>query len=218
MPLFEDDARAEAREQRHELMSSSHRHDRIEVPALQLAGWYDLCLQPDLDHFTAMRERAATHEARRLTRILVGRWAHAGFAGTVGMLDFGMRATGIPLDLREDLTGLHRRWFDARLRGQRTGIDDEPPVRLFVMGRNRWRGEDEWPLRRARGQSWYPTAGGGRSRAAPAAPPGGPGTAEPAVFTLDPDDPVPTTGGTLLMHPAHLRGPVHGHHRQRDHH
>ena len=44
---------------RHEQMSSSRRHDRIQVPALQLAGWYDLCLQADLDHFTAMRKFAA---------------------------------------------------------------------------------------------------------------------------------------------------------------
>ena len=72
MPMFEEDVRAEVRTQRHEQMSSSHRHHRIEVPALQLAGWYDLCLQPDLDHFTAMRECAATADARRLTRILVG--------------------------------------------------------------------------------------------------------------------------------------------------
>jgi hypothetical protein len=188
-------------------MSSSHRHDRIEVPALQLAGWYDLCVQADLDHFTAMRERAANEQARRLTRILVGPWAHSGFAGAVGMVDFGMRANGILLDLREDLTGLHRRWFDARLRGQPTGIDDEPPVKLFVMGRNRWRSEDEWPLRRARSENWYPTAGGGLTRAAPSAESGAAGT-DPAIFTLDPDDPVPTTGGNLLMHPAYLRGPV----------
>ena len=205
MPMFEEDVRAEVRTQRHEQMSSSHRHHRIEVPALQLAGWYDLCLQPDLDHFTAMRECAATADARRLTRILVGPWAHALFGGTVGMVDFGMRANGILLDLREDLTGLHRRWFDARLRGMPTGIDDEPPVKLFVMGRNRWRTEDEWPLRRARTESWYPTSGGGLSRSAL---PSGGDAAEPAVFALDPDDPVPTTGGNLLMHTAYLRGPV----------
>ena len=39
---------------------------------------------------------------------------------------------------------MHRRWFDARLKGIRNGIDDEAPVKLFVMGRNRWRDEDAW--------------------------------------------------------------------------
>ena len=40
------------------------------------------------------------------------------------------------------------RWYDHWLRGIDTGIMDEPPIRLFVMGENRWRFEHEWPLAR----------------------------------------------------------------------
>jgi putative CocE/NonD family hydrolase len=202
VPLFDDDTRDEVPTERHRRMGSSHRHADITVPALQIAGWYDLCLQADLDHFTAMRATAASEPARRLTRIVVAPWAHAAYAGTVGELDFGLRASGILLDLREDLTGLHRRWFDARLRGLPTGIDDEPPVKIFVMGRNRWRYEDEWPPRRSRAERWHLRADGRLSRQVPE------GAAEPQVFTLDPDNPVPTTGGSLLMSARYLRGPV----------
>ncbi len=184
----------------HDRVSVAHRHPSIAVPALQIAGWYDLLLQSDLDHFVAMRSEAATDEARRLTRLFVGPWAHAAFNPFVGDLDFGFRAAGILLDLREDLTGLHRRWFDARLKGIPSGIDDEPPVKLFVMGRNRWRTEDEWPLRRARATAFHAHATGELSER----PPTG---SEPSVFTLDPEDPVPTTGGTLLLPGRYTRGP-----------
>lgn len=198
MPMFGDEVPSE----RHLRMGSSHRHGDISVPVLQLAGWYDLCLKADLEHFTAMRAQAATKQARQRSRIVVAPWAHAAYAGTVGELDFGLRASGLLLDLREDLTALHRRWFDARLRGIPTGIDEEPPVKIFVMGRNRWRSEDAWPLPRAEAQRWHVHDGGRLSRQAPA------GHGEPQVFTLDPDDPVPTTGGTLLMAAKYVRGPV----------
>lgn len=176
------------------------RHRDIRVPALQIAGWYDVLLQPDLDHFVEMRREGATPDARRLTRIVIGPWAHAAFTPVVGERDFGFRASQFFLDLREDFTMLERRWFDARLRGLDTGIDDEPPVKLFVMGANRWRTEDEWPLRRADPRRWYLHGDGSLSPRPPE--PGG-----PLVFTLDPDDPVPTHGGNILMHPKHIRGP-----------
>ena len=184
----------------HEKVSSAHRHPDIAVPALQIAGWNDLLLQSDLDHFVAMRAEAGSEDARRLTRLVVGPWVHATFTGFVGERDFGFRAAGILLDLREDLTGLHRRWFDARLKGIPSGIDEEPPVKLFVMGRNRWRSEDEWPLSRAETQRWHVHAGGALSQKPPE-------TSEPSVFTLAPENPVPTHGGSLLMPGQYIRGP-----------
>ncbi|MSY59347.1 MAG: CocE/NonD family hydrolase [Actinobacteria bacterium] len=40
------------------------------------------------------------------------------------------------------------RWYDYWLKGIDTGVMDEPPLRLFVMGSNTWRREHEWPLAR----------------------------------------------------------------------
>jgi putative CocE/NonD family hydrolase len=176
----------------------------IAVPALIVAGWYDLFLQPDLDLFASMKEVAPAEEARRLTRLIVGPWSHGTPSSTVGELDMGFRASPLLLDLKENLTALQQRWFDARLRGKVTGIDEEPPVRIFVMGLNRWRDEAEWPPRRAVEQHWHlhaGAAGGGLDLAA--AP-----ESEPSSFRLDPDDPVPTWGGALLMAGKYLRGPV----------
>jgi len=198
-PWFAEIAMQEARGPHHDDRSLTGRHPRIQVPALQIAGWYDFLLQNDLDHFVEMRARGGAEDARRLTRIVIGPWAHAAFLPVVGELDFGFRAAGTLIDLREDLTGLHKRWFDARLKGEASGIDDEPPVKLFVMGRNRWRTADTWPLPAAE-QRWHLHGGGSLS-------PLPPGDAEPSVVTLDPDDPVPTFGGQILLMPKHIRGP-----------
>jgi len=38
------------------------------------------------------------------------------------------------------------RWYDYWLKGIDTGIRDEPRVKIWVMGANRWRTADDWPL------------------------------------------------------------------------
>ncbi len=38
------------------------------------------------------------------------------------------------------------RWYDYWLKGIDTGIMAEPPVKFWVMGENRWRTSDNWPL------------------------------------------------------------------------
>jgi predicted acyl esterase len=39
------------------------------------------------------------------------------------------------------------RWYDYWLKGINTGIKDEPRVKIWVMGANRWCYSDEWPLK-----------------------------------------------------------------------
>jgi putative CocE/NonD family hydrolase len=169
------------------------------VPALQIAGWHDVLLQPDLDRFVEMRTAAESQEARERSRLVVGPWAHAAFLNGVGQLDFGVRASGAALDLRGDMTDLHRRWFDARLRGDGNG-DGEPPVKAFVMGANRWRDLDAWPPETTTLRLHLHRGGGLAQRA--------PEPSEPSAFTLDDDDPVPTLGGAILLPAGYVRGPV----------
>ncbi|MFN2462765.1 MAG: CocE/NonD family hydrolase [Candidatus Dormibacteria bacterium] len=173
----------------------------LAVPALVIAGWNDIFLQPNLDLFTALRAAGSTPEVRRYTRLIVGPWAHGTPTAAVGQLDYGFRASPLFLDLREDFNRLHQRWFDARMRGRDSGIDHEAPVRLFVTGVNRWRDEQEWPLARAAEQAWHLHAGGRLD-------PGVPSASEPSEYWLDPEDPVPTWGGGLLMNASYGRGPV----------
>jgi uncharacterized protein len=186
----------------HRTRSVYERHHEIRAPALILAGWHDLLLGADLAHYTQMKTSAATEEARQRTKLIVGPWAHGLFFNVVGELDFGLRASGIFVDLKEDLTALHLRWFGQRLKGMTTGIDEEPPVKIFVQGLNRWRYEDTWPPTRAVSTPWY-LSRGGRLRPEP------PASGEPAdAFVYDPLDPCPTRGGSLLLPRTYVPGPV----------
>jgi putative CocE/NonD family hydrolase len=91
------------------------------------------------------------------------------------------------------------------------GITSEPPIKIYVMGANVWRDENEWPLARtqyvdfhlaSRGKANGLEGDGVLSRAAPTEP--GP----PDMFVYDPETPVPTLGGqisTLVPGPSDRR-------------
>jgi len=66
----------------------------------------------------------------------------------VGAVDFGDR---LPFDLYEATL----RWYDNLLKGMANGVGQEKPVRIFVMGTDEWREEDDWPLGRAKATRYY---------------------------------------------------------------
>lgn len=55
------------------------------------------------------------------------------------------------------------RWFDYTLKGVAGGLA-EKPVRIFVMGENVWREEEDWPLARARNVRFHLHSGVGLIR------------------------------------------------------
>ena len=40
------------------------------------------------------------------------------------------------------------RWYDQYLKGLDSGVNDGPPINIFIQGENTWRAEKEWPLER----------------------------------------------------------------------
>jgi putative CocE/NonD family hydrolase len=87
----------------------------------------------------------------------------------------------------------------------------EAPIKLFVMGANVWRDEQEWPLARAVDTRYYLHSNGhantlhGDGYLLTGAPEGD----EPTLdqYDYDPSDPVMTRGGALLMSPEYPAGP-----------
>jgi predicted acyl esterase len=73
------------------------------------------------------------------------------------------------------------RWFDHWLKGAQTGVMEEPPVKVWVAGENRWRQADAWPLRETQ---WTPLYlhGWGRLRSQPFTPGARDGLPEPDAF------------------------------------
>ena len=165
---------------------SSVEHENIAVASLHTGGWYDIFLQGTLDNFTAI------NESNRHARLVIGPWSHELHRDPIGQLHFGLAASmnGAPVHQKRDWTGVQMDWFTENLTPASTPPRerDEPRVRVFVMGRNYWRDEAEWPPRRARRQKWFFTADGGLSVLGDAVD----GTVE---FDYDPTHPVPTVGG-----------------------
>ena len=127
-------------------------HDRIMVPALHMGGWYDIFLKGTLRNFQGMRKNGPTEEVRNGQKLLVGPWRHAApLAEVSGEAHFGLMANESAIDLQ----GMHLRWYDHWLKGIDDGIMAEAPVRIFVMGANLWRSEQEWPLARTRYVDYY---------------------------------------------------------------
>jgi uncharacterized protein len=178
--IFEHERRDDANWRR---VNPATYYDVLDLPAIHVGGWYDIHLDGILANFTGMRRQAPTVRARQAQRLIVGPWAHwLPTSPVVGSIDFGPAAV-------LDTTALRRDWFSAWLQdGPDPGL---APVRLFVMGENAWRDEQEWPLARTRYTPWYLQQAGGLS-------PDGPAGSAPDEFRHDPADPVPTVGGRLL--------------------
>ncbi|MEJ7783973.1 MAG: CocE/NonD family hydrolase [Solirubrobacteraceae bacterium] len=164
------------------------RYDRVDVPSLSVGGWYDVFLTGTLENFTRMRREGGTAAAREGARLVIGPWAHGSTYGTFPdslFAEFGDQA-GI------DLAAMQLEFFARHLDMEPPAADDRP-VRLFVMGENRWRDEDDWPLARAREQVWHLRAGGGLALDPPAADEQSDG------YRYDPADPTPTLGGPTSL-------------------
>lgn len=159
----------------------------IAVPNFDVVGWYDHC-NGSIELHHKMVAEGYTEVARRGQRLVIGPWSHNGRGNPQqGKINFGAAAA-------MDLTPAEIRWFDYWLKGEANGVDRDAPVRIFVMGANRWRDEPHWPPERAVSRELFLTSGG-RSNT-----PGGDGrlaAARPAGegkdrYRYDPRDPVPT--------------------------
>ena len=183
------------------------RYDRVTAPAFQQGGWYDAYPGSCLRIHEGMTGEAATSRAREQTRTLIGPWSHeVPETRTVGDLDFG---PGAFVDVREE----ERRWFDWQLRGIDDGIGDEPPLRWFTTGANRWRTGATWPPPGSETARWYLRGGGRADRDDDARldrdPPG---NEPPDRFDYDPRDPAPSLGGNLSSRllTTHAETPMRG--------
>jgi putative CocE/NonD family hydrolase len=173
------------------------RWDRITVPALNMGGWYDLFLKGTLANYVGMKAAGGSEAARTRQRLVIGPWAHGPTAGAFPERGFGVMGGTDAVDI----TGMQLRWFDHLLTGADNGVETEPPVRLFVMGADVWRDEDDWPLP---GTDYVDYHLGGEGAANTSSGDGTLGVDAPATQTYDaylydPRDPTPTVGGGSFL-------------------
>ena len=163
--------------------------DSVTVPSLNVAGWFDVFLQGSLDNYVGARSAGHT------TRLIVGPWEHTSGAsnspGHVGGVNYGL--SSVAPGTSGSMTVVQLDWNDHFLAGAPAGPEHESGVDIFVMGINQWRREADWPLDRAVATSFYLHADGTLSTATPL------GGESATHFSYDPADPVPTTGGSMIL-------------------
>ena len=183
----------------------SDHYSQMTVMGLHAGGWHDLFLKGSIRNYTGLQQQASTAEARAGQRLLIGPWAHAGTssAGKIGDVTFGKAAV-------LDNTATTLKWFDYSLKGIKNEYASGAPVRLFIMGDNVWRDEQEFPLARTRYTKYYLHSAKGAnslsgdgvlSVTAPAAE-------TKDEFDYDPQNPVRTIGGRLCCGPGIPPGPA----------
>jgi len=183
----------------------AERYGEIRVPALTIAAWYDIFQGGSLANYMGLRDHAGTDEARAGQRLIVTIGGHAGGGRKIGAVDFGPSADF-------DEWGTTFDWYDYTLKGMQNEFAGGKHVRLFVMGKNTWRWEDDWPLKRAKETHFYLHSGGKANGAA------GDGVLSESdeleataskeaadTYVYDPAKPVPTTGGPLCCDVEHLQ-------------
>lgn len=140
--------------------------EQVAAPVCLLGGWYDIFLPQTIADYQRLKQ------AGKQPYLTIGPWTHTGFGG--------MAAT-----VREGLI-----WLRAQLLNDRSGLG-EKPVRIQIMGTNKWREYDEWPPAGYAAQRWYLQANHALDTAAPQ-------NAAPDTYRYDPANPTPSVGGVSL--------------------
>ncbi len=126
------------------------KYGQVHAAVLNISGWYDEAYGPDgaTTNFNGLLA-ARRGEKDPRTRTIIGPWTHGGQEEhRSGEREFGSSAA---IDYDE----LILRWMDHYVRGMENGVGGEKPVRIFVMGKNEWRDEEEWPLKRAQAMRYF---------------------------------------------------------------
>ncbi|CCG02617.1 Putative peptidase [Blastococcus saxobsidens DD2] len=172
----------------------------LDVTAFLVAGWYDIFLGSTLSQYEGMRA-AALERGSEPPHLLVGPWTHIDGTGRFRQEDYGVHSGTTMLGVDADLMGQHLRWFDAHLKGVTAPLESVSPVRLFVMGTNRWVGFEAFPPPDSTTESWYLQPDGTLAPTEPA-------SSEPSEYVYDPEVPVPTVGGASLLTGSYPAGPA----------
>lgn len=161
----------------------------IHIPVFSVAGWYDNYAAGDLEAWSILHKTSSVH------RIVVGPWPHNVNTRMPGS-DFG---PGAVIAFRRAQLD----WFDQWLQDKDVAMMSQPPVKIFVMGANRWREFQDWPPPGIKPTKFYLESDGHANSLN--------GTGALSItaasksptdnFVFDPHNPVPTRGGAVCCNP-----------------
>jgi putative CocE/NonD family hydrolase len=173
--------------------------DKFDIPTLHINSWFDYGVAESLYFFNLLQKNADSDRAKENQHILIFPTTHCDYGDVsentkVGTLELG--------DARLGHFKTCLMWFDYWLKGIQNGVIDKPKVQLYIMGKNEWREENEWPLERTTYTPLYLFCDGkndkeGRTDKEAKEGLGGlsfsiPGGETAISYRYDPDDPAPS--------------------------
>lgn len=170
----------------------STRFDRIQIPALHIAGWFDTYLEGSIAGYFALRNLAGTEFARDNQLLIAGPWVHIPWGDRAGDAHLGEAAN-------LDTDAILLRWFNHWLKDSGE-FQDEPRIRYFSLGPNEWRTAEQFVQEptltlylHSEGNANSRKGNGVLSLTAPD------GDEPHDVFLYDPDVPVLAPGGPTAL-------------------
>jgi uncharacterized protein len=162
----------------------------VDLPTLHIGGWFDIFAPATLTQYRRQLEHRRDQGASA-PRLVIGPWTHADFSGNYPDVSLGIPASAGFLGGHGDLSSMHVAWFEAVLKADDQRLRRIPPVLLYFLGENQWRGFDELPAPREERSFFLGTDGQLLDR---------PGDTGCVGYDYDPLHPVPTRGGATMIH------------------
>jgi putative CocE/NonD family hydrolase len=173
---------------------------KITVPMLQVGGWYDIFNAGTLRNYMGAKKYGANEAARTQQHLLIEIGGHAGFGRRIGDVDFGPHA------LENVYTDVILDWYDFLFKGIKNQFAADKPVKLFTMGANEYRQEDDWPPPQAHATKYFLHSNGHANslRGDGSLSTSTPKSEPPDSYVYNPGNPVPTIGGPLCCDEEHM--------------
>jgi putative CocE/NonD family hydrolase len=132
-----------------EKINVDRKYSAIQIPVLLWGGWYDMFLKGTLQDWLGLLSSAENDIVRDNFWLLLGPIDHEQTpkeSGRIGNLEVGPQAW--PNDILLP-------FFDYYLKGLDNGFKNNPHIKIFIIGDNQWRYENEWPLDRTKYINYY---------------------------------------------------------------
>lgn len=173
-------------------IDGENRANSINAPVQMLAGWFDPFLPSQLNDYMQLKNSGIDSVSKQ-SELIIGPWSHAREIKIDG-------ATNLPTYRKTSIKeGL--KWFDRQLLNQSNrNSNSRGVVKLFVLGENKWRYENEWPLDRTNYTNLYFSSeefendpfSSGKLIWRP------PEKISSDKYTYNPNNPTPSKGGVVL--------------------
>lgn len=199
MSYFSDLMKLPSEDAHWEKLTVRDNYEKVNVPGLHIAGWYDCFLDKTIANFENGHKRGLGD------RLIIGPWTHANFTQYIGERDFSSAANKFS---GPNMHKIHLEWFDHHLKG--ADMTEQEAVLYFAMGANEWRSAINWPLPNTRYTPFYFESEGsantrnGDGRLSTRLPEG---DGKPDFYTYNPENPIPSNGGGTLHKGLQVDGP-----------